>query len=254
MSQQPRQNIDRKPLVAFGDPIFGRSEFEVASNEITSRGVTRGYSSFWQGSSVNLAQLSRLPRLSETADELNAIGKELGASAGDIHLREGATEHIVKTIPLSSFRVVYFATHGLVAGDIEGLGEPALVLTLPDKPTADDDGLLVASEAAQLKLDADWVVLSACNTFAAEKPGAEALSGLARAFFYAGARALMVSHWPLDSSAATALTTSTFKFLEDGLSHSEAMRKAMLAFMSEPKDPRHAYPAFWGPFVVVGRE
>jgi CHAT domain-containing protein len=71
--------------------------------------------------------------------------------------------------------------------------EPALVLTLPEKPTKLDDGLLTASEVAQLKLNADWVVLSACNTAAGDKPGAEALSGLARAFFYAGRR----SFWSL---------------------------------------------------------
>jgi hypothetical protein len=75
-------------------------------------------------------------------------------------------------------------------------------LTLPKDPSELDDGLLTASEVAQLKLNADWVVLSACNTAAGEKPGAEALSGFARAFFYAGARALLVSHWRIDSKAA----------------------------------------------------
>jgi hypothetical protein len=72
-----------------------------------------------------------------------------------------------------------------VAGDVAGLAEPSLALTIPNQPTELDDGLLTASEVAQLKLNADWVVLSACNTAAADKPGAEALSGLARAFFYA---------------------------------------------------------------------
>jgi CHAT domain-containing protein len=79
--------------------------------------------------------------------------------------------------------------------------------------TAFDDGLLTSSEVAQLKLNADWVVLSACNTAAADKPGAEALSGLARAFFYAGARALLVSHWPVESDPAVKLTTTTFDAL-----------------------------------------
>ena len=94
-------------------------------------------------------------------------------------------------------------------------GEPALVLTPPDKPAnADDDGLLMASEIAALKLNADWVVLSACNTAAGEEIGAQALSGLARAFFYAGGRALLVSHWPVYSDAAVRLTTSAFAELE----------------------------------------
>jgi CHAT domain-containing protein len=119
--------------------------------------------------------------------------------------RQNTTEENVKRLPLADYRVVYFATHGLVAGDVEGLGEPSLALTLPKDPSETDDGLLTASEVAQLKLNADWVVLSACNTAAGEKPGAEALSGLARAFFYAGARALLVLHWRIDSKAATRL-------------------------------------------------
>ena len=100
----------------------------------------------------------------------------------------------MKTLPLNNYRVIQFATHGLVAGDLSGLAEPALVLTPPRVPTEADDGLLTASEIAALRLNADWVVLSACNTAAGTGQGAEALSGLARAFFYAGARALLVSH------------------------------------------------------------
>jgi CHAT domain-containing protein len=135
----------------------------------------------------------------------------------------------VKRLPLADYRVVYFATHGLVAGDVEGLGEPSLALTLPNEPSELDDGLLTASEVAQLKLDADWVVLSACNTAAGEKPGAEALSGLARAF-YAGARALLVSHWRIDSKAATRLATSTFDIMKSNqtIGRAEAVRRAMI--------------------------
>jgi CHAT domain-containing protein len=150
--------------------------------------------------------------------------------------------------------VVYFATHGLVAGDVKGLGEPSLALTLPAKPTELDDGLLTASEVAQLKLNADWVVLSACNTAAGDMPGAEALSGLARAFFYAGARALLVSHWSVDSEAATRLTTATFDIMkaDPKAGRAEALRRAMLAYMNDKASPLNAYPAFWGPFSVVG--
>ena len=104
---------------------------------------------------------------------------------------------------LSDYRVLAFATHGLVSGELSGLGEPALVFTPPETGTEADDGLLTASEIATLELDADWVILSACNTAAADgTPGAEGLSGMAKAFFYAGARALLVSHWAVNSEAA----------------------------------------------------
>jgi CHAT domain-containing protein len=136
-----------------------------------------------------------LPSLPETADELKAVARKLGAPASDIHLGKDASETTVKRSSLADYRIVYFATHGLVAGDVKGLAEPSLALSLPKEPSEFDHGLLTAIEVAQLKLNADWVVLSACNTAAGDKPGAEALSGLARAFFYAGARALLVSHW-----------------------------------------------------------
>jgi CHAT domain-containing protein len=197
---------------------------------------------------------TRCRRLLDTADELKAVANKLGAALGDIHLGSDASETVVKRTALADYRVVYFATHGLVAGDVAGLGEPSLALTLPRQPTELDDGLLTASEVAQLRLNADWVVLSACNTAAADKPGAEALSGLARAFFYAGARALLVSHWSVDSEAATRLTTSTFAILkaDPKLGRAEALRGAILAYMNDRTSPLNAYPAFWGPFSIIG--
>jgi CHAT domain-containing protein len=214
--------------------------------------MTRAYSEFWQGSSLDRKKLAQaLPSLLETADELEAVAARLGASHGDIHLQKDANETTVKRAALANYRVVYFATHGLLAGDVKGLGEPSLALTIPSEL---DDGLLTASEVAQLKLNADWVVLSACNTAAGDKPGAEALSGLARAFFYAGARALLVSHWAVDSDAATRLTTTTFDILQSDpkLGRAGALRRAMLAYMNDATDPLNAYPALWAPFVVVG--
>jgi len=244
-----------KPMTGFGDPVFnpagGGAEKRAASRSLTSV----AYTDFWQGAGVDRGRLAQaLPQLPDTADELNAVGKDLGVAASDIHLGTDASETSVKRAPLSDYRVVYFATHGLVAGDIKGVAEPSLALTIPKVPSALDDGLLTASEVAQLKLNADFVVLSACNTIAGDKPGAEALSGLARAFFYAGARALLVTHWSVDSEAATRLTISTFDLLkaDPNLGRAEALRRAMLAYLDDTSSPRNAYPALWGPFALIG--
>jgi CHAT domain-containing protein len=128
------------------------------------------------------------------------------------------------------------------------------VLSIPKQPTEFDDGLLTATEVAQIKLNADWVVLSACNTIAGDKPAAEALSGMARSFFYAGARALLVSHWAVNSEAATQLSISTFERLkaDPKRGRAEAQRQAMLAYLNDASSPRNPYPAFWGPLALIG--
>ena len=206
-----------------------------------SRGKARAYSEYWRGAGIDRNMLMQgLPQLPDTADELRAIAKALDVSATDILLGRDATVTAVKRAPLANYRIVYFATHGLVAGDVKGVAEPSLALSVPAKPTEEDDGLLKASEVAQLKLNADWVVLSACNTIAGDKPGTEALSGLARAFFYAGARALLVSHWAVASNAATRLTTSAFATLsaDPTLGRAEAIRRAMLSLLDDTSSTR----------------
>ncbi len=178
----------------------------------------------------------------------------LGADASSIYLGKDATETKVKEINLKSSRVTAFSTHGLISGDIKHLAEPALVLTPPNKATETDDGLLTASEIAQLKLNAEWVILNACNTAYAESAGAEGLSGLAKASFYAGCRALLVSHWSVASQSATELTRSMFEALKSNpsMGRSEALRRSMFKLAANDDHPHWAHPAFWAPFVVVG--
>lgn len=240
----------RKPLIGFGDPLYGDKAKRAGD------AVTRSYTEFFRNErpdrSVLVAGLSPLPG---TRDELIAVAGSLGAPRSALRLGADASEAKIKAEALDDYRVVYIATHGLVAGEIGGLGEPALSFTIPETLDDKDDGLLLASEAAQLKLDADWVVLSACNTAAGHKPGAEALSGLARAFFYAGARALLVSHWPAEDNAAARLTSQTFAKLaaNPGMGRSEALRRVMLDMINDKSNATNAYPALWAPFVVVGK-
>jgi CHAT domain-containing protein len=157
---------------------------------------------------------------------------------------------------LSRYRVVTFATHGLLAGELDGLVEPALVMTPSADDASSDNGLLTAADVATLKLSADWVILSACNTAAGDgTPGAEGLSGLARAFLFAGARSLLVSHWPVRDDVAARLTTETISGLSSSAkanSKAEAMQRAMMAIIADTRDPTLAHPAVWAPFIIVG--
>ena len=246
-----------KPMIGFGDPVFDRTTRTTGRQKVAA--LNRSLTSFYRGVTADTKALAEaLPALPETADELRAIAKILGAKSEDIKLGEAASVTTVKNQPLSNYRVVYFATHALVAGEVEKFAkvkaEPALVLSIPEKPTEDDDGLLRASDVAMLKMNADFVVLSACNTAAGDKPGAEALSGLARAFFYAGAKSLVVSHWEVDSDATVELMDGLFEALKANprLSHAEALQASMLRMIANSSKPEWAQPQFWAPFVVVG--
>ena len=194
--------------------------------------------------------------LPETADELCAVARDLGAPESDIRLGARANEREIKRLSksgeLASHRIVHFATHGALAGELQVGSEPGLLLTPPDVATP--DGYLSASEIAGLKLDADWVILSACNTAAGEGVGGDALSGLARGFFYAAARAPLLSHWSVDSDATVSLITRAFDALkvDPKIGRAEAMRRAMTGMIAE--GGRMAHPANWAPFVVVGGE
>jgi len=234
-----------EPFVGFGDPLLsgdGRGELDVAAL-------------FTRGAVADVEAVRALPALPEIAAELETVATRLGAGAQTVYTGADATETRVKSSDLSRYRVLMFSTHGLMAGDFEGLAQPALVLTPPAQATEEDDGLLTASEISALELNADWVILSACNTAAPDgTPGAEGLSGLARAFFYAGSRALLVSHWAVSSEAAVALTTGMFEALarDPDLGRARALQRAQQALIGGAREPYLAHPMFWAPFVVVG--
>jgi tetratricopeptide (TPR) repeat protein/CHAT domain-containing protein len=211
-----------------------------------------------RGGLANVSDIKGQVPLPETADELCAVARDLKAQTGrDILLGAKATEREVKRLSaagvLAKYRMVHFATHGVLAGTLDGAQEPGLILTPPAMATEEDDGYLSASEIAALKLDADWVILSACNTAAGAATSAATLSGLARAFIYAQARALLVSHWAVDSDATVKLITGAVGAMarDAKVGRAEALRRSMLALID--KGALHeAHPAYWAPFVLVG--
>jgi CHAT domain-containing protein len=262
-----------QPFLGFGNPLLvGPSGADRRAwdrqtcdgspvMQVAQRGLRGSLAPFYRGGLADVAFVRSQVPLPETADELCAVAKSSGAGEGTVYLGAKATEQTIKSLSadgtLARARVIHFATHGLLPAETEMLttsrAEPALLLTPPDQATEMDDGLLTASEVAQLKLDADWVVLSACNTAAGEsdKPGAESLSGLARAFFYAGARALLVSHWAVNSQATVRLITGTFKVMARGhVGRAQALRQSMLILIKSGGN--NAHPSLWAPFVLAG--
>jgi len=277
----------KEPYLAFGNPLLDgvgddeRSKLARAKQRCppdldgprqrvsaAARNIP-GLGTLLRGGGIDLATLRAQAPLPETADELCAVAKALGAlqrEAQTVWLGARATEGNLKALSregkLARYSVLHFATHGLLAGESESIlkarAEPALILNPPRYGATapeleEDDGLLTASEVAQLDLDANWVVLSACNTAAGEKGDAEALSGLARAFFYAKARALLVSHWYVISDAAVKLTTGAFAALrtDPTIGRAEALRRSMAALIVGGR-PEQAHPEYWAPFVLVG--
>jgi len=222
-----------------------------------------GFAKMFRGVQADIEEVRSWTPLPETVDELCEVGGRFGVPESDILLGSRATELALKELSdngrLADYRIVHFATHGALAGQVHGLAEPGLVLTPPAKGTVDakalerDDGFLTASEIATLKLDADWVILSACNTAGAAGENADALSGMARAFFYAGARTLLVSHWEVGSEAAVKLTTRAFAELKSkpGIGRSEAFRLSMRNLLINA-GLAETHPSVWAPFVVVG--
>ena len=236
----------RQKFLGIGDPDFKGTErrTEIALGPLySSRGV------------ANKTEISNLPRLPKSASELRVVADALGAPTDTVLLGANATERQLRQRPLNDYRVLSFATHALVAGEIEGITEPALVLTPGDGTSSKNDGLLTASEIANLTLDANLVILSACNTAASDgHASGRGLSGLADAFFFAGARSLAVTQWPVFSSAAqklgAGLVSRSVRSSEVGVA--EGLRLAMLDYVATAKEDYLANPRFWAAFVIAG--
>jgi len=262
----PPITVERKNFIGFGDPLFSNEQakqIEMPSVQLATRGRPLYLRNSPKTSKVSSAQLALLSRLPDTNQEILEIAAVLKADNSDIFLQRNASVKNVMSTDLSNRKIVMFATHGLVPGELDGLTQPALAMTTPTLTGDQDDGLLTLEKILELKLNADWVILSACNTAAGDGIGTEAISGLGRAFFYAGAKALLVSNWPVESASSRLLMTDLFKRQSDqpSLLKAEALRLSMLqlADKGNAKDEKtgktsHAYghPLFWAPYSLVG--
>lgn len=199
-------------------------------------------------------QPKAMAQLPGTRRELDGLARALGSPRRSIRLGDEATEAEVRRADFSRASVIAFATHALTGREemSRPAQEPALVLTPPSRADGDDDGLLTASEAARLRLNADLVILSACDT-GQDDPQAQGLNSLSRAFLYAGARALMVSNWRIRDDVAERLSVRTVTLARrnrQGVAY--ALHRAALEMMDDRSDPSFAHPSQWSSFSVVG--
>ena len=259
--QQPQTGA--VSFLGYGAPVLGGTAGETRG---VSAGRRRVRSGIFQLRGTGPDALRALDPLPGTEIELKAMAGVLAAKPGALRLGAFATESAFRSDPrLPQARVVAIATHGLLPRELGSNAEPGLVFTPPQQGSALDDGLLTASEAAQLKLTAEWVILSACNTASADgTPGAQSLSGLARSFLHAGAQALLASHWRVSDEVTAALTVETLRLRRTKmLPRPEALRQAMAAIRTGKRadgtalpgwQPHWAHPAAWAPFILVAAD
>ena len=260
--ERGRLRSSSEAFAGYGDPALsgaaedqrGRSNKPGMRRRIFQVGQPRS-----GGGITNVAEIRSLPRLPGTARELEQMRLALGAPPSAVHTGERATEADFRAADLHRIGILALATHGLMGGELIDRAEPGLVFTPPAAGSDEDDGLLTASEVSTLKLDADWVILSACNTASGDgNEGAPGLSGLARAFFYAGARNLLVSHWPVRDDVASQITVDVIRRqrADPDLSRSKALRAAMRAIRNnashDTASDSWSHPNAWAPFSLIG--
>lgn len=237
-----KDSTARRRFVGMGDPVYDWASFRAGRAE---SGVAAGRGlALWTTARRIATRKERslgLERLPGTAKELRAIARLFGSDQ-KLYLRDQASEENVKAGALGGARIVHIASHGLLEPHYQ-----ALALTLD--PGSREDGFLMHNEIAELKLDADLVVLSACETGNTQMRSSEPIAGLALALRNAGARRVVVSLWPVDDAATARLMTDFYRPLaaastDYGAALSEAKRQMIAA------GPKHPY--YWAPFVLVG--
>ena len=231
LQKEPHASAPRK-FIAFGDPVYEQHSESLIVSSVRAAGVTT---------------LSFQP-LAHSREEIDGIAKLFAADERDLFFGEDANEQNVKTPErLSRYRMVHFSTHGYINERRPRFS--ALVLSFPGKSQrATEDGLLSAYEIFNLKLNADLVVLSACETGLGKEIKGEGLMSLMRAFMYAGTPSVVVSLWNVNDESAADLMIRFYRNLKTGMNKSEALRQAQLETIGD-----NGFPFFWAPFVLVGK-
>ncbi|SFH58210.1 Tetratricopeptide repeat-containing protein [Nitrosospira sp. Nsp14] len=253
--KRPTATPDATAFFGLGDPSF-KGPVGTPTKEVSNYFDSRS------GRADTIRDLAALPG---TRMEIEKLADLLGASRDDYLLGDEANEtelrHRNALGQLAKAHIVAFATHGLITGELrDSVVEPALALTPPELSDVSDDGLLTASEVAGFTFNADWILLSACNTAAPNSTSTEGLTGLARAFFVAGARSLLVSHWRVRDDVAARITIRAVELSRGSraMPRAEALRAAMQEVIADrsadASQIAFSHPAIWAPFILVGGE
>ncbi|MBI3988855.1 MAG: CHAT domain-containing protein [candidate division NC10 bacterium] len=247
--QSSRDRKTQLPLAAFGDPVYGEARFTADPDSETGQ-VTH----------LKLRGIL-LNRLEFSGDEVRRIAQIWGIplDSAHINLRDRATVERVRELDLSQYRLLHFATHAVLGDEVRWATQPALVLSHGRGEKGNTYGLLPMTDILGLKLNAELVVLSACNTGLGELRGGEGIVGLTRAFLYAGASAVMVSLWRVEDQSTSFLMERFYQRLKQGEGKAEALRQAKLEVLHTTVDLKAigmrqplSSPFYWAPFILVG--
>jgi CHAT domain-containing protein len=236
-------NSEVVKYLGVGDPKYNEIETaEVNVDKLFS--VVRG--------GVNAKELSNLQKLPSTRNEILFASNNLPETDKNILLGDQATEINFRLLDHKSYKIMHFATHGLVSGEFEGLKQPALALSMTKGAgQAYKDGLLEANEISEFEFNADLIVLSACQTATDYgEPNISGFSGLTTAFIAAGAKRVLGSQWKVESKSATSLISKTVRRV---LKSGELSENALFLSMKELRETlKFKHPYFWAPFIITG--
>lgn len=232
-------NLSNLRFAGFGDPLIGESyDF---NNDLISRGMVESFD-----------EIVQLPPLPETKRELELISDNFKDQNIRLFLGKEATEENVKRTDLRNFNIIAFATHAISTNINSNLAQPSLILTPIDQNFEQNDGILTAFDVSKLELNADLVLLSACETANTHAQKDQAYTGLSEAFFFAGAKAILATHWEVETNSAVEITSGLVGNLtkNNDLSYSQALQMSILDLIS--KEEKFSHPYYWGPFIMVG--
>jgi CHAT domain-containing protein len=231
--ERKRKVNDKKDLLAFADPVYVFQK--MPESEINAGRILREF---------YLEKGFAFYPLKYSSREVKQIAKLFEKPYRDIYIGKKAREEILKKLSLTDYKIIHFATHGLLDEDVAG--RSGLVLTLDDDPA--EDGFYQVREIYNTRLNADLVVLSACQTGKGKLEKGEGVSGLSRAFLYAGAESVVVSLWNINDKSTALFMNHFYNYLTRGEPKVQALRLAKLKMQQS----KYSHPYHWAAFVLIG--